>query len=476
MPGFDPDSDRAPSDDRLHLDGVEIEPGARRIRKNGRDVPLEPRAFDLLVLLASNPGRVLTKDELLDRVWADRVVSEGTLYRAVRLVRQVFGSEGERIIQTVHGRGYRCMPPDRVVPERDPPQRRRALAAAAIVVVSIMVAGWAWLARMSRAFQLATVRPVLPFAASSGDAETNFLGEALAEELVSGLRRIGDLDVVGTTSSFATLSADTDLESIGRRLGAERILRGTWREAAGELLVHAELHDPGTGRLLWSRSFERERDALSELRDALVRAVVERLDSSGRNPAGEPLPIEGPADATAYTLFLRARNLWRTRDASSLDEARALLELAVAREPGFARAHEALASLWIVLPSWQTVDPQRARGLAYAAAREALRLEPRLGEARAVLAQQARAARDWETADRLFGEAMRREPTNPTILHWHAEYLLQHGRLDEAANIAERAIETDRRAGETDAPDRIRGSSSVASTPFRSSRTSSALP
>jgi hypothetical protein len=95
------------------------------------------------------------------------------------------------------------------------------------------------------------------------------------------------------------------------------------------------------------------------------------------------------------------------------------------------------------MPSWQAIDSRPAREQAYAAAREALRLDPDLGEARAILAQQAARSGRWAQAEAQFERALESEPANPTVLHWYAEFLLRVGRLEEASGLASQAVAAD---------------------------------
>src|SRR5215475_15846847 len=74
-------------------------------------ISLSPKAFSVLAYLAERPGRLVTKQELLDAVWPDIHVTEGVLKRAVLEIRKALGDpvEEPRFIQTLHRRGYRFL-------------------------------------------------------------------------------------------------------------------------------------------------------------------------------------------------------------------------------------------------------------------------------------------------------------------------------------------------------------------------------
>src|SRR6202171_2145989 len=81
----------------------ELQPDKRRLLKDGATISLRPRAFDLLVALVDRAGHLVTKDELLERVWPKMVVEEAALHVQVSALRKVLGADA---ITTVSGRGY----------------------------------------------------------------------------------------------------------------------------------------------------------------------------------------------------------------------------------------------------------------------------------------------------------------------------------------------------------------------------------
>jgi Tol biopolymer transport system component/DNA-binding winged helix-turn-helix (wHTH) protein len=93
----------------FQFDDVQVDPHSVRVLKAGREVALEPKAFDLLIFLLENPGRLLEKGELLDAVWKDTTVTENALTREIAKLRRSLGDQAKaaRYIQTVHSRGYR---------------------------------------------------------------------------------------------------------------------------------------------------------------------------------------------------------------------------------------------------------------------------------------------------------------------------------------------------------------------------------
>ena len=94
---------------RFAFDGCELDAQRLELRRDGQAVAVEPQVFDVLVHLLRHRDRVVSKEELLDEVWGDRFVSESALTSRIKAARRAIGDDGtsQRIIRTLHGRGYR---------------------------------------------------------------------------------------------------------------------------------------------------------------------------------------------------------------------------------------------------------------------------------------------------------------------------------------------------------------------------------
>src|SRR5688572_7869180 len=88
------------------FDRFVIDAGSARLRSGEVSVPLRPKSFDVLLYLARNRGRLVTKDELFENVWADVVVTDNSLVQCIMEVRQALGDDDQRLIETVAKRGY----------------------------------------------------------------------------------------------------------------------------------------------------------------------------------------------------------------------------------------------------------------------------------------------------------------------------------------------------------------------------------
>lgn len=112
---------------RYRFEQVVLDTKKRELTRAGVAVPLQPKVFDLLLFLVEHRGRLVTRQELLDAVWEGTIVGDAAISRAIKEVRRAVGDDGEaqRLIKTMHGRGFRfvgeLVPVDSLAPPSAPP-------------------------------------------------------------------------------------------------------------------------------------------------------------------------------------------------------------------------------------------------------------------------------------------------------------------------------------------------------------------
>ena len=91
--------------------GFELDTEAVELRTAGSTIALQRQVFDLLLLLVENHDRLVTRDEIVEKVWQGRAISETAISSRIKALRQALGDDGtkQRIIRTLHGRGFRCI-------------------------------------------------------------------------------------------------------------------------------------------------------------------------------------------------------------------------------------------------------------------------------------------------------------------------------------------------------------------------------
>jgi len=394
---------------RYEFDDVLVDRDNYRVLKAGQPRALGPRAFDLLLDLLQHPGRVVEKQELVDRVWRGAAVTDNALTRAVKELRAALGDDARtpRYLETVARRGYRLVAPVRCVA----PPAKAMLA-------------------------------VLPFSDLSRDPEDYFC-DGLTEEMISQIAQLNAerLGVIARTSAMAYKATTKPVAEIGRELGVGYVLEGSVRREGGRVRISAQLIAVHDQSHLWADSYEGELgDVLREQRrvaEAVARAVRVEL-----GPAVLRGTL-GSVDPEAYAAYLKGRYLWNRRTADSIRQAIDAFRLATSREPMYAPAYVGLARCGLAF-ILGLLPRAAAEPMARAALRRALELDDRLAEAHATLGAYESIERDHSAAERAFRHALMLDPNDPTAHHWYAMHcLVDTGRFEDALVELRRAQSLD---------------------------------
>jgi TolB-like protein/Tfp pilus assembly protein PilF len=283
---------------------------------------------------------------------------------------------------------------------------------------------------------------VLPFVNMSSDQENAYFVDGLTEEILNRLTQIDALKVPGRTSSFAFKNQSRDLRQIGAALGVAHALEGSVRKSGNRLRITAQLVRTADGYNLWSRTYDRKLDDVFAIQEEIARAIAEAL-SVQMKLGGEGKHERSTQDMAAYDEYLEARALITQRSADNLRRATALLEAALQRDPGFAKAWAALAQAralgfyYLVVPMKQSLQG------AESAARKALTIDDSLGAAHSVLADVLRDRYDWLQSEGEYRRAVELSPGEAETHNQYAQMLLKVGHLDAALEHANRACELD---------------------------------
>jgi TolB-like protein len=287
----------------------------RKLRRDDKLVRLGGRALDILCVLASAGGAVVSKDELMSRVWSGVVVEENNLQVHIRALRRVLeeDQDGESCIVTVPGRGYRLLRPPQPPAVAEPaPESSLPLPDKPSLAV-------------------------LPFVNLSGDPEQEYFADGMVEEIITALSRIRWLFVVARNSSFTYKGQSVDVKQVGRELGVRYVLEGSVRKVGGRVRITAQLIDAASGAHLWADRFDGLLEDVFELQDKVaisVAGVIEPALQAAETARSSGRPT---TDLAAYDLYLRAHAIvWSS--AGRIPEALPLLEHAVARDPGYGPA------------------------------------------------------------------------------------------------------------------------------------------
>ena len=293
----------------------------RELRRGAELVALEPQVFDLLVYLVQNSDRVVSKDDMLAKIWSGRIVSESTLTSRISALRRAIGDSGEaqRLIRTVPRKGLRFV--------GSVEEARNAAAP-------------------PRPLSTSPDKPsiaVLPFANIGGDPEQEYFADGMVEEIITALSRIRWLFVIARNSSFTYKGRAVDVKQVGRDLNVRYILEGSVRKAGQRVRISAQLIEAASGAHLWADRFDGSLEDVFEFQDRVAVSVAGVIEPALQVAETARLAKRPTDDLTAYDLYLRAYAMFFT-SARQIPEALRLLEQAIERDPGYGPAHIASAS------------------------------------------------------------------------------------------------------------------------------------
>ncbi len=418
----------------------------RTLFHGGERIHLGPMVFDTLAVLVESAGRIVSKDDLLSRLWPGTFVQESSLAQNVYLLRRALG--GDHYIETVPKIGYRftvpvesgAAEPTRLVPTvtlPSPPSAQVAprrhnlrwvLGAITVLIFGLVL----WRQRVNQAHLAIRSIAVLPFVSLGEPQNQTAIADGLTEQLIYELARTGRLRVVARTSSSQYKNQARDVREIGRSLNVDAILEGSVRRDQDTLRVTAQLNRVADGYLLWSRTFDRGlRDTLG-LQEEIAQSLAETV-------LGAPVPGGShtrllPRNAVAREAYLDGRYQWNFETGLGMAKAVDLFKKSVALEPDFAPAHAMLADSYLMLAVYNIAEPSQMLPLARGAAMRALELDPVLPRALSVVGlEEVLAGEDRTSAEQHFLAAIRNSPSTPRYRFLYAYYLLgPAGRVDEA--------------------------------------------
>jgi len=249
------------SEQLIRFDDFEIDPRRGELRKNGLAVPIEPQVLDLLAFLASDPGRVFSRDEIIDAVWGGRIVSDSAISTRINAVRQAVGDDGreQRIVRTVPRKGFMFVPDIHgATSSRDERISSRSEGAALPLPSKPSIA-------------------VLPFENMSGDPEQAYFSDGITDDIITELSRYDELFVIARQSSFAYRDRALEASEIARQLGVGYILDGSVRRAGDRIRVTAQLIEASAGNQTWAERYDRSLEDIFEVQDEITSVIVNTL-------------------------------------------------------------------------------------------------------------------------------------------------------------------------------------------------------
>ena len=345
----------------IRFDDFELDTALFELRKSGERVAVEPQVFDLLVFLATNHGRIVTKEEIFTAIWGDRIVSDAALSGQIKAARRVLGDDGtaQRMIATVHGRGFRfvtSVESAAPAPAESADQSRGGDALAAIAK------------RPSVA--------VLPLMNLNRDSDEDYFADGISEDITTALSKNRWLTVVARNPAFAFRDSSDSIRTIGEKLNADYVVTGGVRKAGPRFRITVQVVDAGTEYSVWSERFDRNMADIFDLQDEITELVAARIEAElglTEQRKAERRPRKNLGACDLYQLG--TAEFYKFTPESNL-ECRNLLRRSIALDPEFARPYSRLADAIVLSMVYFDAAPDDAlMDEALAAAKRAIELD-----------------------------------------------------------------------------------------------------
>jgi len=440
----------------------ELDLEAKELRKSGIRIHLQPQPFEVLAVLVSRPGQVVSREELQQKLWAgDTFVDfDRSLTAAVKRLRIALNDDADtpRYIETIPRRGYRMIFPVTKVPagatvDLPPSTESRRMfrwtsTLAVVVLVILAFAGYYLRVRTIRESQAPRIMlAVLPFENFDPKIESYF-SDGLTEELIAELGELNPqaMGVIARTSAMHYKGTNQTIATIGHDLGVDYVLEGSVRQQGNKLRITVQLIRVSDQTHLWARSYDRTSENALTLESELAQAIAREVSINVPNSTVLRARNEKrhPPNARAQELYLQGRFYLNKRYGESLKLGQSSFHDAIQADPNYALAYSGLADTDFVLAISRTQTPAMLMPLAKDAAAKAIQLDSELAEGHISLAQiLSNYDWDWRAAEREYQRGIDLNANYSTAHLWYATFLMNMGRPAEAVAELQRAQELD---------------------------------
>jgi TolB-like protein/DNA-binding winged helix-turn-helix (wHTH) protein/Tfp pilus assembly protein PilF len=487
-------------------EGYELDLRLRRLRRGSHVLKLERIPLEILVLLVEHKDEIVTRDEIISRVWSKGVFldTDNSIRGAIRKLRQALKDDAEspRCIQTVTGQGYRFIAP--VTPPEEANRTETPCAEASTVRISEQnivsePSGWSQIPRLRlvddqqdrtagnvpvaeisqgqrnwlthrwfsvgavsllvliavTAYILArnrsahakapkiTFLAVLPLKNLSGDPAQEYFADGMTEEVIGRLSMIRGLRVISRTSAMQFKDTRLSAPEIARKLGVDALVEGSVMREGNRIRVHAQLIRASTDEHFWSESYDRELGDALTLESDVAQSIARKVEVTVTGEERARLVTARSVSPEVYESYLKGLAA-KGNNRAEVDKQIAWFDEAIRKDPTFAPAYVGMAAAYEALGTvFVGAPPSETRPRVISAARKALELDPDLAAAHVQLASVYMRQWKWVEAEAEYRRALDLNPNDAAAHDGFSDWLLCHGRMEEALAWARRARDLD---------------------------------
>lgn len=380
----------------FYFDTFILDPEKFSLLSGDTPVAIEPRVFSVLVYLIENQDRIISKDELIEKLWKGSVVSDMALNTCIKSARKALDDNGkqQKYIRTLPKRGFQfignvteqeALSSSNQSEKSQPEKKKAGILMRKMIIASLVLAvGLVWLSGLWKSEQTVntttqgkTSIAILNFKQAEEDVQKQFFTEGLTEEIASSLSLYRDLFVIARNSSAQYNEAKQSVKKIGEELGAEYIVDGTVRYQGEAIKISTNLVKAATGQLVWSGSFDQQRAQLYDLKNELAFQIAGRLVPAMVRADAEKNQKKPPEDMDAWAFYHKARSTQAVYSKVNQSEAIHWSNMALEKDADFAAAYGVIARAKGVQFFYQwTDDAQKTLTEAISYAEKAIGMDP----------------------------------------------------------------------------------------------------
>lgn len=474
-------------DKNIVFNEFSLETRLQTLRRGTAEVRLAKRPFDVLLFLIENRGRVVSRDELLDKFWDGHEVYDDALRKCVGAIRKALDDteKSPRLIETRRGSGYRFIgelsePPasagesrfvnSRVLPTENPSEiegqttdnekpktknQKRILlfTVFAVSLISFVALDFYVNRRPAETIAAKTLTEtvaaqkrsiaILPLKNLTGVAANDYLSDGITESLINEVSRLESLKVISRSSAFQFKNKDASAQEIGEKLGVETILEGGFRQSGEQLRVEVRLVNTKDGSVMWASDSEQKKlSDIFVIQDGIACQIVAELKV---RLCGEAAASERyTKNVKAYQLYLQGLYYRNQLGKEYLKKAIEFYNQALQIDPNYALAHEGLATVYMVMESNSHVPPGTAAPKAEFHAIKALESDDSLAGAYMVLgAVKTMNTYDLAMQETYYRQALLKNPNYRTAHLWLSNIYTARGEFERAETELLRVRELD---------------------------------
>ena len=428
------------------FDDFLADPETWRLTRGGEEIHLEPVVLKLLIYLIAHRERLVTRQELMDTVWGDTVISESALTKAVARLRKALDddSDAPRYLETVRSKGYRFVAdveeierqggagsPSRKTYARTA-NRSLFLAAAAMVALIILSVFWLRSPQHEKVSQGEVIRSlaVLPLDNLTGDPQQDYYVDGIQDLLITELSQLSGLRVTSRQSTKRYRASELLATDIAKELGVDALVEGSLLREGSRIEVTIQLIDGRSDEHLWAERYARETSYVFDLVSDMARSIGTEIDPARAPSVSDRMAV--PFDERASEAYFRGL---KHLDGLARDEIQFAIEQfqeAVALEPEFALAWGHLAVAHMIQGMQGFAPPRESIEQARAAALRALEVDGRSYIGHSSIGWIGLWTGDLDRGCESLKDALRLNPSDPYVIHGDADCLMFAGRMDES--------------------------------------------